>query len=56
MKKTYNSPATKVIMITQHHMIAESVIVGNNYNGSADIEVKENFFSSDDVWNDDWDE
>ena len=55
MKKTYNSPSTKVVKIALHHMIADSLKIGASYNGSA-IETHED--NSWDIWgnNDDFDE
>lgn len=33
MKKTYSTPQTTVIAIATQQMIAESIAVGNSYNG-----------------------
>ena len=40
MKKTYNKPITEVNEIEVHQLLSVSIPVGDNYNGTAEIESR----------------
>jgi hypothetical protein len=48
MKKIYQIPTVTVVKIQTVHMIAESIGIGANYNGSEEIQSR-----SADFWEDD---
>jgi len=52
MKKTYISPSVNVKEVAPMQMIAESLSIGDHYNGSSDIEVRGS--RSDSEWDDEW--
>ena len=51
VKKTYIQPNMVVKNVATQSMIAESVSIGGNYDGTSDIEVKSSRF---DDWDDEW--
>ncbi len=41
MKKIYLTPETQIVEVELQRMIAESIMFGNSYNGSDDIESRD---------------